>query len=76
MKAYNDKEKEYNFYYNIHYGLLNEEDDLNGNWISPGKENNAQINSIIFEGEFINGKRYRGKIKDYNSNGKILKIMS
>ena len=35
-----------------------------------GKEYNLYTNELIFEGEYINGKRH-GKGKEYNYNGKL-----
>ena len=37
-----------------------------------GKEYNAYNDELLFEGEFLNGKRWNGKGKEYDFNGKLI----
>ena len=35
-------------------------------------ENNLVHCNLIFEGEYLNGKKWNGKVKDYDDNGLVI----
>ena len=37
-----------------------------------GKEYNGNDGKLIFEGEYLNGKRWNGKIKEYDYDGELI----
>ena len=43
---------------------------MNGERNGKGKE--YFNGDIIFDGEYLNGKRWNGRIKEYNGNGKFI----
>ena len=66
-KEWNGKGKEYEYYKynNGKYNLIYEGEFKNGKRHGKGKEY-FYFNKILFEGEYLNGQRWNGKLKEYN----------
>ena len=48
-------------------------ENINGKRNGKGKEYNHELyNKLIFEGEYLNGKRWNGKGEEYNIFGKLI----
>ena len=59
-------EKDYYYLYEVFEGEY-----LNGLRNGKGKQYNADYFRLIFEGIFLNGKKWNGKGKEHNNKGEI-----